>query len=490
MLLDNLSDAVVSTDQDHVITSWNKAAERIYGFSEAEALGKTTVELLQPEYVSVTREEALSQLFATGQWSGETRQNAKGGRPLQIISSVRLVRDSAERLLGAVGIHRDVGEERRIEAKMAQSERLASVGLLAAGVAHEINNPLTHVMYNLGNLVEYFREGPGRAVAESSSLLKGAEDALDGTERVKTIVHQLHTFSKVGDGGLGRVHIHDIVDTALKFAENEIRFRARLSVEFDHVPAVMVNEGKLAQIFLNLLINAAHSIDEGDLDNNLISVRSWIDGDELAVSISDTGRGIPRENLDQIFDPFFTTKAAGQGSGLGLWVCNNVITNLGGSIEAHSVVGEGSQFIVRLPYVEPEPPAPNRPATPIGEPSPGRSLLLVDDEPTVVMVIQAMLKGQHKFVVASSGEEAIAALNNDAQFDGIICDLMMPGQTGMDVHAFLREQGSDLADRILFVSGGAFTPRAKEFLASVQNPKLLKPFTREDLLAGLKLILD
>ena len=490
MLLEHLSDAVVSTDEDHVITSWNKAAERIYGFSEAEAIGKSTSELVQAEYVSETREAALEHLFETGEWSGDTLQQAKGGRPLEMATSIQLIRDVTGRLLGAVGIHRDVGDQRRLEAKLAQSERLASIGLLAAGVAHEINNPLTHVMYSLGRLVEYFHHVPGREVAVSAELLDLAEGALVGTERIAAIAHQLHTFSRVGDGGPSEVQVNELVETALRFADNEIRFRARVEKQLGNLPTLLVHGGKLAQILLNLLINAAHSIDEGDRENNLITIRTWIEDGQLAISISDTGRGIPGEHLDQIFDPFFTTKAVGRGSGLGLWVCSNFVSNLGGSVEAQSVVGEGSQFVVRLPCVEPDHATRSDQIGQAKLPGPKRRLLLVDDEVTVVMVIKAMLKDRHELVVAHSGEEAIAELEDRERFDGVICDLMMPGLTGMDVHAFLRDRGDELADRMLFVSGGAFTPRAKEFLASVPNPKLLKPFKREDLLAGIRLILD
>jgi len=495
-LLENLSDAVVSTDHDHVIRSWNKAAEEIYGYSEEEAIGRSTTELLKVEYVE-DREAALRTLIETGFWSGDTVQYAKGGRALRILASVKVVRDEDGKLLGVVGINRDVGEQRELEAKLAQNERLASLGLLAAGVAHEINNPLTYVLYNLEQLAKRLGElaqpaEPLRlltALAASSpgehlsALHSFSERALEGAERVKQIVKDLNAFAHVGDEGLQAVQVNDVLRTAIKFAGNEIRFRARLQDELGVLPRIMVNEGKLAQVFVNLLVNAAHSIEEGDREGNLIRVRTWMDEGQIAISVRDSGQGIPQQHLPRIFDPFFTTKEIGKGSGLGLSICHSIVSGIGGSIQVRSAPGQGSCFLVRLPCNEPK-------SGPAGSAAPARalrrhSILVVDDEPMIADVINRMLRADQDVTIASSGEQALELLAASPPFDAIICDLMMPGLTGMDVHAWLQERRDALAERMLFISGGAFTPGSKAFLSRIANPVIYKPFDRKALLDAL-----
>lgn len=498
-LLDNLSDAVISTDRQHIIRSWNRAAEEIYGYTEAEALGRTTADLLNPEYVSESRDVALRSLLDSGTWVGETAQRAKDGRMLQMATSARVVHSNDGVFLGAVGVHRDIGEQRRLEAKVVRNERLASVGLLAAGVAHEINNPLTYTLFNLEALVEHFLEVAGQVGSDgyrdtearrgeraaADELLNQALGALDGARRVMNIVKELNTFSRTSDHGFRTCHVHEILDTAIKFADNEIRFRARLHKDYAEVPAVVVNEGRLAQVFLNLIINAAHAIEEGDLENNEIRVRIWLDGGRVAVSFLDTGHGVPPEQLPRIFDPFFTTKTIGQGTGMGLSICNNIVISMGGSIDVESESGQGSEFVVRIPVGDParSPVEQDLPPRPV--PVSAMRVLIVDDEPEVAEVISQLLPTDHDVVIAMSGEEALRILEHDAAFDRIICDLMMPGLTGMDLFSHLEQAHNPLAARMVFVSGGAFTPRAQAFFEQLRNPRLIKPFSRQDLLDAL-----
>ena len=487
IILDNLSEAVVSTDITHVVRSWNKAAEAIYGYTEAEALGRTTAELVRPEYVNEDPDEAVRTMLETGSWTGETIQHTKDGRPLQIESSVRVLRDDQGQVPGVVGIHRDVSEQRLIESKLAQNERMASVGLLAAGVAHEINNPLTYVLYNLERVVQLLGSEPS---GSKDMLLEKAADALEGARRVRTIVKDFGAFSRVGHDEMCAASVNDVLRTAIKFAGNEIRFRALLKVAFGDVPAILLPEGQLAQVFLNLLINAAHAIAEGDPAHNEISVRTWAEADVVAVEITDTGCGIPAQHLDSIFDPFFSTKDIGKGAGLGLSVCHSIVTGLGGSIDVTSRVGEGASFLVRLPVRTSDEEVPVPPAPEPGPLPNNVRILVIDDEPEIARITREMLVDADEVRIATSGQAALAILEQADPFDAIICDLMMPMVTGMDVHAWLSERGDTQAARMVFMSGGAFTPRAKAFVEEVGNPKLLKPFGVADLLAAVATVMD
>jgi CheY-like chemotaxis protein len=244
------------------------------------------------------------------------------------------------------------------------------------------------------------------------------------------------------------------------------------------VPMVLGSDGKLAQVFLNLLINAAHAIEEGNVEHNEIRVRTWAEGDQVLAEVSDTGKGIAPEHHAKVFEPFFTTKGVGAGTGLGLSICSNLVKGFGGEISFTSEVGKGTHFVVRLPRVpvgwethghESQEPAPVRPRLR------GR-ILVVDDEAGIRGAIVRMLGRDHEVIAVSSGEEAQVLLENDRRFDLIFCDLMMPRMSGMQLHAWLAQCEPSLADQVVFITGGAFTPGASEYLRKVGNLRVEKPF--------------
>ncbi len=371
-----------------------------------------------------------------------------------------------------IGCFRDVTERRELQASLAQSERLASVGLLAAGVAHEINNPLTYVLYNLECLATSLPEIKDPRVVD---LAEQAAEALEGATRVRGIVRDLHTFSRVDKDRVEPTSLNAVVDGAINMAINEIKYRARLVRQLGEVPELMANDSKLAQVVLNLLVNAAQSIDEGDVEHNQISVRTWTEGDEALVEVQDTGCGIPAANLPRVFDPFFTTKDVGAGTGLGLSICHNIVTAINGRIDVESTEGEGTRFVVHIPIAS-EPAPPTKEEQPPEAPKRRGRFLIVDDEIRVGQALKRLLQAEHDVEVLASGKEAIKLLGKDRAFDGLVCDLMMPDVTGMDLHRWLTEQADDLADRMIFITGGVFTPKARAFLEGVDNSRLDKPF--------------
>jgi CheY-like chemotaxis protein len=240
---------------------------------------------------------------------------------------------------------------------------------------------------------------------------------------------------------------------------------------------------------LNLLINAAHSIDEGSVENNQIRIRTWTEEDDVLVEVRDTGCGIDPEHLNRLFDPFFTTKPAGVGSGLGLSICNSIINSLGGSIQASSERGQGSAMLVRLPAMAGEYDRPPESETKPDEgagclaPAVRGRVLIVDDEPMVGLVIRQMLEGEHDVEVVDSGSEGIRLLSEHPFFDVILCDLIMPDVSGKDLYEWVNGQSPDLARRIVFITGGAFTSTSKDFLSNVHNIKLEKPIESGELMA-------
>ncbi len=244
----------------------------------------------------------------------------------------------------------EVQHRRREPATIAQTERLAAIGTLAVGLAHEINNPLTYVILELANAVRLLRSvdtGANRtAIAQIDGHLHGA---VEGAERIRGITSAVRAFTRPADTAVGPVDVRIPIEAAIKMVMGELRHRARLTTHFDDVPVVMGNDGRLGQVFLNLLTNAAHAIPEGSPESHEIRVIATADRDgSLVVQISDTGVGIPAHLVGRVFEPFFSTKPVGQGMGLGLWISHNIISGLGGSLTVTSEPG-ATTFRVALP---------------------------------------------------------------------------------------------------------------------------------------------
>jgi CheY-like chemotaxis protein len=250
------------------------------------------------------------------------------------------------------------------------------------------------------------------------------------------------------------------------------------------VPAVDANEARLGQVFLNLIINAAQAIDEGAADRNEIRVRLSCDASgNVVVSVGDSGSGMTPSMRSRLFTPFVTTKPPGVGTGLGLSICHRIVTSLGGTITVESELGKGTEFRVVLP------PSVDLPLDVTPAPSGARlngrrgRVLVVDDEPMITQVVRRTLTKDHDVFTLDNAEDAYARIAAGERFDVILCDLLMPQMSGMDFHRQLARSCPEQAERMVFFTGGAFTPRAREFLESVQNHRLEKPIDGMELRA-------
>jgi signal transduction histidine kinase len=243
-----------------------------------------------------------------------------------------------------------LSREREAEHELGRAARLASLGTLAAGVAHEINGPLTYLRSNLKFVREELTQETSQA-AERTSMLEALADAADGVERVRAIVRRLTDISRVELGaGAVPIDLHATLELCASMAAPEVQSRARLTREYGEVPKIMGERTQLVQVFLNLLLNAAQAIPEGDPLRHSIRLATRLEPEvgQVAVEITDTGCGIPESSRERIWEPFYTTKPLGQGVGLGLPICKSIVRNLGGSIELCSREGAGSTFTVRL----------------------------------------------------------------------------------------------------------------------------------------------
>jgi PAS domain S-box-containing protein len=388
--------------------------------------------------------------------------------------------DGVRRPVKLVGTLVDVTEVKAVQAQLMQSDRLASVGMVAAGVAHEINNPLAYLSAALDYLGEHRDELGAPALREE--VLRALAEARDGADRVRHVVRDLRTFSGLREERRTRLELAPILEAAIHLAANQLRYRARVVRDFRPAPAVMADEARLGQVVLNLLINAAQAIPEGNADANEIRVSTATDESGRAVvEVHDTGAGIPPEIADRIFDPFFTTKPHGVGTGLGLSICRNIVLALGGEIGVESSRGGGTTLRVTLPAAPAAQPAAAAAAPPPRGCGRRGRVLVVDDEPAVAAAIRRLLAPQHDVVVRASAREAVDAIGRGERFDAILCDLMMPGMTGMDLHEALAAVAPEQAGRMVVLTGGAVTERAREFLARVPLPRCEKPFDTQRL---------
>lgn len=365
-------------------------------------------------------------------------------------------------------------ERREMESRLLFADRMASVGTLAAGVAHELNNPLMYVLSNLHLTREELEVPSDGSWLERTK--QQVDEAIHGAVRMQNVVRDLKTFSRVDDEQRGNVDVRGVLESSVNMCWNQIRHRATLSRDIKPTPLIEVNESRLGQVFLNLLINAAQAMPERGIDKNLITVRAYTDSDDWAViEVMDNGTGIAPDTLGHVFDPFFTTKGVAEGTGLGLSICRNIVRSAGGSIDAESEVGLGTTFRVRLPpsrrsYIPLVTQAP-----PIVYAGARAHVMVVDDEPLVGRSIRRALRN-HDVQVFSSGKEAIEVLCSSEPFDVVFCDLMMPEVSGMEVFATVAERRPDVASRFVFMTGGAFTQRAREFLKQTHLVCLEKPF--------------
>ncbi|HEU4612407.1 MAG TPA: ATP-binding protein, partial [Kofleriaceae bacterium] len=405
------------------------------------------------------RQEFETHLRGDAPFRVEHRLRAATGEWRWFLSSGRVTtRDDHGRPVRMVGCCVDVTERKLLQERLFLAERMASIGTLAAGVGHEINNPLTYIVLNL-TLIERELKTLVLPSASQARLAHMVDQARYGTERVSGIVRDLQALTRVPEQRVGRVELVPVLERCLEIADHQIRHRARVIRELAPVPRVRGSEGRIVQLFLNLLVNAAQAIPIGSADTNWIKVTTRAEKWSAVVEIADSGIGIAPDVMGRIFDPFFTTKQIGEGTGLGLAICRSIVTAMGGEISVDSTPGTGSTFRVVLPASETiELPVVALEPT-ITEP-PKKRLLVIDDEPLVGQLVAKVLTS-HDVTAETSARAALVRLRSGESFDLILCDLIMPEVSGIDFYEQLGQVDPLLRHKVVFLSGGAFTDRAQ-----------------------------
>jgi two-component system, NtrC family, sensor kinase len=488
-----IADGVAACDTQQRVTFMNAAAERMLNTSETKARGLPIAQLLGRSGAAIA---PVTQALAGELSLPFSLETEPSGTALLVEGRVAPI-VHAERVLGAVVVLHDVTERRRHDEQLALTDRLSSLGTLVASVAHEINNPLAYTLGNLGlacseleRLKLQLTEPEQHRALER--VIRSLHDSEEGAGRVANTVKELRAFGRMEERSQRPVDPRACVDWAIRLTSNQLLHQARLLTNLRDVPNVLANELKLSQVVVNLLTNAVQAL-TGDREDNEVRVSTWTDETGSAVlEVEDNGRGMSEEVRLAVFEPFFTTKGAGHGTGLGLSICRNIVAGFGGEIAVESELGKGSRFRVRLPACSEQPSTPPNAALP-STPAPPRlssrplratpRVLVIDDEPMIRSLVTRVLAGYFQVTSADGVRAALATLNESQAFDAILCDLMMPGESGMDFFGVIRRLYPDLVKRVAFITGGAVTPDTSKFLETAARPVLNKPFTPETLAA-------
>jgi len=453
-IFESMTDAVFLLDAGGRIERVNGSASRLLGFPVSELEGMSFSQLLSqrdPDAATgpgalMARQGDASMLTATGETI------------YLVLSAAPLVGEVAD-VRGMVVTARDERELRKAQAQLQLSDRMATMGTLAAGVAHEINNPLSFVISNLEFALEELgglQPGAPLSAELREELLQALGATKEGADRVAGIVRELKSMSRTDEDTTSEIDVRRVLDTAASMLKNQIRHRARLVKDYQDVPPVLANEARLVQVALNLVQNAVQAIPVGAAASNQVRLATGVDSEgHVVISISDTGSGIPERDLEAIFEAFYTTKPLGVGTGLGLSICQRLIAQMGGRVEVDSAVGVGSTFRVYIPAKEMSLAAVAAAATSEASAPARRRVLVVDDEREIGESVQRLLRAEHDVDIAINGPEALDCFAR-SRYDVVFLDLMMPQMSGRDVLRELEARFPEHGAIVVLMSGGSF----------------------------------
>ncbi|WP_428266186.1 ATP-binding protein [Haliangium sp.] len=471
----------------------NDTACRMLRYTRPEllTLGPQDIEI---DFALHTREQWIDymlEVMAVGTLPYEGVHRRKDGStyPVETTWSIKPF-EGDEYLLG---VCRDITEKRRIQADLRQAEetlrvsdRLTTVGTMAAGIMHEINNPLSYVSGNIEFCEDRLQELPDALPRElHAEMLQALREAGEGTDRMSRIVRDLRTFSRRDDDSVSAVGVHEVLESSINIAMNQIRQRAGLERDFGDRLHVMANEPRLGQVFLNLLINAAQAIPPGDSAHQRIVVRARRDGEDVLVEIRDTGAGMSEQVMARIFDPFFTTKPIGVGTGLGLSICKNIVESLSGTISVASARGRGTTFSIRLPAAADAPASPARRLSDADgrragtyEHVPRGRVLVIDDDERAARALRRYLS-HHQGEVETDARRALERFLSES-FDAVFCEISMPDFGGLDFYHQVALRAAERLPRLVLVRSGPLAQPAEEFLANSEVACTSKPYDADE----------
>ncbi len=406
---------------------------------------------------------------AAGDFSAQATRRFDGS-PADVLAFQ--INAAGEEIDGLVSDLHQQRERIEREARTRAASRLSAISVLAAGVAHEVNNPLTFILMNL-------QLAQGELAVMSSDhrvepILEKLHNAEAGVQRVSSIVQTLRQLTRHERSQGAPVDVTAIVDSSLRMLSNVVDSKAKLTCVHHDSLRVRTDAARLGQVVINLVHNAALAFDTASVADNRIEVSTCRDGQMAVIEVRDNGVGIAAEHHEAVFDAFFSTRLAQDGTGLGLTISRQTMLEFGGDLTVQSVPGEGSTFRAVMPITNEELTAGHGAATPAAVPTPPRArILVVDDEPAIVNVIASALDG-HAVTTETDGASAITQLQRNA-FDLVVCDMMMPDVDGVDVYTACRASDANSKTRFVIISGGVFTQRAQQFVTHESVTVCQKP---------------
>lgn len=458
-ILDAAPDGVVISREGAVLFA-NDAAVRILGEASRDSvIGRQLHEFIGVEGARTMRER-IELMRRTGARLPPLEYSATRADGSIVIGEVTSMVSSYEDQPAVVAFVRDVTERVHMREQLAETDRLAAVGTAAAGVAHEINNPLQIASLALGKLE--------RQVGQDASIKQSLSELANSLERIASIVRDLITFSRAEKFEREAVNVDSALEAAARFVSHRLPEHVKLTTRIAELPKVLGSPHQVEQVVVNLLMNALQALPDGAQQSEIVLVGKTDNDGRITIEVTDSGSGIAPEILPRVFDPFFTTKPPGAGTGLGLAVCQGIVARHGGRMEIESEVGKGTSVRVRLP------PAPPREEPPVESEPRGLRILVVDDERQVVETLERLLSG-NRVVGITDGALAVERLDNE-DFDVVLCDLGMRPVNGRDVYEAVAAKRPALAARFVFMTGGTFAQELNSFLNGLERPPLYKPF--------------
>lgn len=473
-LLDKAQDAIVVTDLQRRITFWNKSAERLYGWPAPEVMGTVVTDLFYPDGDGREVRQAFDDVLRNGEWTGELQPQTKFGRRVMIESRWTLVRDGAGEPRSILSINTDVTDRRHLEQQFYRAQRLESIGTLAGGIAHDLNNVLAPIILGMGILKDRLTDDDSRDVLAtiSTSAKRGAE-----------MVSQVLSFARGQEGRRVEIRVPDLIADVVRIARDTFPKSIEIVTEIEpKLPPIIGDPTQFHQVLLNLCLNARDAMPGG----GRLTLSARARGGYVVMHVEDTGPGIPPGVIDKIFDPFFTTKEAGKGTGLGLSTSQTIVRSHGGRIEVLSEPPHGARFEIHLPLapVSVTPASSgDMAATPRGS---GQTILVVDDEPSVRLVMRTALeRAGYTVLPAANGREAIDVFKEQPRgaIAAVIIDMMMPVMGGLPAMQELVKLNPDV--RIIAASGIPDNEATARAVGQQVRQFLAKPFSTDKLLRAV-----
>ena len=477
-LFEDSKDAVYITSWEGKYIDVNQAALDLFGYTKKKMLKINVLKTyVNPDDRNKFQEEIEEKGYVRDY---EIQFQKKDGVRIDCLLTSSVRKDADGSILGYQGIIRDVTKEKILQQQLMQSEKLSSIGTFVAGVAHELNNPLTAVSLYSESLKEY--DLPSGNAKNDLNII------IEQSRRASNIVQNLLKFSRKHKPGKSLCHINDILESVLSLQENHLRTdNIEIKREFaNDIPLILADSNQLQQVIMNIILNAEHEMKKAR-GRGTITAKTEKKGKEIVITLENDGPPIPKDKLSSIFDPFYTTKDVGEGTGLGLYISFGIVKEHGGNMRVENIGKAGVRFVITLPISDKEPKSERDDAIEIKVPR-GARILFVDDEKHIRDVMARNLLAEGMFVqVASNGKEAIELLEQN-QFDVVISDVKMPNMSGMDVGKWLNKNKPDTLKRFILTTG-ALDPEIDNFCRQYGCDAITKPFEMEKLFTVIDRVL-